>query len=130
MRYFRFLLLVNTTFYLACCQSPEVNSDINGLWADSNSASFNNCYVIFAQEGEDVNFSHYLEFNGVQMVEYGKGKIKGNSLEYNVSVSKAIPGWATSGTHILTLSEDKKTLRGIYKDSKGNSGPIVFKRIN
>jgi hypothetical protein len=108
--------------------SQTGNYDLNGLWADSNSAAFSNACIIFSQEGSDITFSHYLEFNGAPMVEHGKGKIKGNKVEYKVKVSKAIPGWAKVGFHSLVLSPDGKTLRGIYKDGKGNSGPLVFKK--
>ena len=120
---FLFILIWNISF------SQTNNCDLNGLWTDSNSAAFKNGYVIYSQEGKKITFSHYLEFNGTSMVEYGKGKVKGNKVECKVKVSKVIPGWATGGVHSMILSPDQKTLRGIYKDCKGNSGPLVFKRI-
>jgi hypothetical protein len=103
--------------------------NLNGIWADSNSTSFQNCYLIIAQEGEKINMSHYLEFNGTPMVEYGTGKYGNGKVYFEVKVSKAIPGWATTGKHFLMLSNDGKTLRGEYEDDKGNRGPLVFKRI-
>ncbi|HEY8401809.1 MAG TPA: hypothetical protein VIK89_11125 [Cytophagaceae bacterium] len=102
---------------------------ISGIWADSNSASFQNCYALFSQDGESVYLVHYLEFNGTGMVEHGFGKRVGNKVEYEVKVTKAIPGWSTSGKHTLYLSPDGNTLRGTYVDAKGNEGPIVFKRV-
>ena len=99
---------------------------ITGLWADSNSAAFTNCHAIFSEKDGKVSFAHYLEFNGTGMVEEGKGTITGNKVQYDVIVTKAIPGWALAGTHILTLSDDGKKLSGIFKDAKGNTGPIVF----
>lgn len=109
--------------------SQTTTCDLNGLWTDSNSTAFKNGYIIYSQERSKITFSHYIEFNGNPMVEYGKGKIKGNKVEYKVKISKVIPGWATAGVHSLVLAPDGKTLRGIYKDSKGNSGPLVFKRV-
>lgn len=106
----------------------NTNQDLNGLWADSNSSAFQNGYVIFSQQGNKVKMMHYIEFNGTPMVEQGEGIIDGNKISYDVVVPKAIPGWATSGKHIFILSPDGKTLRGIYQDGKGNTGPIVFKR--
>lgn len=101
---------------------------ITGLWADSNSTAFTNCYAIFSEKNGNVTFAHYLEFNGMSQVEEGKGSIKGNQVQYEVTVTKVIPGWVTSGTHILTLSDDGKTLRGIYRSAAGE-GPLVFKRV-
>ena len=104
-------------------------TNLNGIWADSNSTAFQNCYMIIAQEGEKINMSHYLEFNGTPMVEYGTGHYANGNVYFEVKVSKAIPGWATTGKHFLSLSNDGKTLRGNYEDGKGNKGPLVFKRI-
>ncbi|MFL5729062.1 MAG: hypothetical protein ACJ75J_06185 [Cytophagaceae bacterium] len=124
---FIFLVLIFSSGF--SFSQTNAYSDLNGLWADSNSAAFSNAYIIFSQEGSSVTFSHYLEFKGIPMVEYGKGKISGNKVEYKVKVSKPIPGWARKGFHSLLLSADGKTLRGIYKDEKGNTGPLVFKKI-
>ncbi|POY37789.1 hypothetical protein C3K47_04450 [Solitalea longa] len=107
--------------------SPPIN--ITGLWADSNSTNFSHCYAIFSQEGNKVKVAHYLEFKGTPMVEIGEGNITGNKVDYKVKVTKAIPGWALSGEHILELSPDGNTLRGIYKDEQGNTGPMVFKKL-
>lgn len=103
--------------------------DINGVWSDSSSASFDNCYAIFSIEGDSVFMTHYIEFNGNPFVEHGEGTIKNDELQYHVKVTKQIPGWTTTaGDHILKISSDGLTLRGTYKDNVGNSGPLVFKR--
>jgi hypothetical protein len=85
--------------------------------------------MIISQTGNKILVAHYLEFNGTPMVEEGKGKVSGRKASYKVKVTKAIPGWATSGEHFLELSPDGTALRGYYKDAKGNTGPIVFKKI-
>jgi hypothetical protein len=103
--------------------------DINGVWSDSSSTSFKNCYAIFSIQEDSVFMTHYIEFNGTPFVEHGEGTIKDNVLKYHVVVTKRIPGWtATAGDHILKLSDDGETLRGTYKDNTGNSGSLVFKR--
>lgn len=103
--------------------------DVNGVWSDSSSTSFNNCYAIFAIQGDSVFMTHYIEFNGTPFVEHGEGVIKGNTLKYHVVVTKQIPGWTTTaGDHVLKLSADGQTLKGVYSDNVGNTGPLVFKR--
>lgn len=103
---------------------------VNGIWADSNSTAFTNGYAIFSVDAHGkLTMSHYVEFNGTPMVEKGIGFCNHKTLSYDVFVTKAIPGWSTTGQHVLTLSEDGNTLRGHYKDGKGNTGPLVFKRL-
>ena len=103
--------------------------DINGVWSDSSSSSFKNCYAIFSIDRDSVFMTHYIEFNGAAYVEHGEGIIKNDTIEYHVIVTKPILGWnATSGDHFLKLSSDGKTLRGHYKDNLSNTGPLVFKR--
>lgn len=127
-----FVFILITSFFISSCdsgskkQSGQVN--ITGLWTDSNSAAFKNGYIIFSQEGDQIVFAHYLEYNDTSMVEHGKGKIKDRKVEYDVTVTKVISGWAKSGIHSLELSKDGTTLRGAWK-AEGNSGPLVFKRI-
>lgn len=105
-------------------------NSVNGIWADSNSAAFTNGYAIFSvDEQGKLAMTHYVEFNGVPMVEKGIGFCSQGTLNYDAMVTKAIPGWSLKGQHILTLSKDGNTLRGYYKDEKGNSGPLVFKRL-
>lgn len=122
MKNLTFLLLILFAF-------TGKSQDISGVWADSSSASFTNCYAIFSVEGDSIQMTHYLEFNGAPFVEYGKGIIQNNQVNYHVVVTKQIPGWTSqSGDHSLTLSNDSTTLRGTYTDNLGNTGPLVFKR--
>lgn len=117
--------------FLSSCTSKTETSipNISGLWTDVNSGNFKNCYVIIAQDGNKIIMNHYLEFKGTKMVEYGIGEIKDTTVSYDVVVTKAIPGWATKGKHILTLNKQGDTLRGIYKDEIGKNGPIVFAKL-
>ena len=78
--------------------------NINGLWSGVNNENFKNNQLIIAQDSDKIVMTHYLEFKGVSMVEYGIGAIKGDSVEYDVIVTKAIPGWALKGKHILKLN--------------------------
>jgi len=109
-------------------QSTIFNGSIAGLWEDSNSTSFQHCYLIVSEQGKDLTTAHYLEFNGKPMVEQGTGTREGNKVVVNVKVTLAIPGWATAGTHTLFVSDDGKTLKGEYADAKGNRGLLVFKK--
>jgi hypothetical protein len=120
-------ICIASTFTLA--QNNTSYPNINGVWADSNSTVFTNCYLIIAQDGAKTNMTHYLEFNGTPMVETGVGTYIDGKVFFEVKVTKPIPGWATTGKHYLTISADGKTLRGEYQDAKGNKGPLVFKRI-
>lgn len=106
------------------------SQDINGVWQDSTGASFKNCIAIFSVQNDSVFMSHYLEFNGIPFVESGAGIISGDTLNYQVTVTRQIPGWSTAGIHQLVLSADRKTLRGTYSDNVGNTGTLVFKRIS
>lgn len=125
-----FLLLLILCMNTEGFSQTKVNP-VNGIWADSNSSAFTNGYAIFSvdEQGKLV-MTHYVEFNGVPMVEKGIGFYSKGVLNYDAIVTKAIPGWSLKGQHVLTLSEDGNTLRGYYKDEKGNSGPLVFKRIH
>jgi len=100
--------------------------NINGVWKDSSGVQFNNCYLIIAQEDSVVNMIHYLEYNEIPMVEYGKGTYLNDSVVYEVTVSQAVPGWSTKGIHKLVLSKDGNKLSGMFFDNKGNKGRIVF----
>lgn len=102
--------------------------DINGVWEDINSGVQNAVAIISEQNGK-VTFSHYLEWKGQKFVERGTGKRTGNTIVYSVNVTLPIEGWATAGTHTLTLSEDGNTLEGTFADNKKRNGPIAFKRV-
>jgi hypothetical protein len=123
---FSFLLFIS-----AFAQKKEAFDkieNISGHFIDINSDFFQNCHLIVAQDGDSIFVAHYLEWKGTPMVEYGKGIREGDTITYDVVVTRAIPGWATTGTHTLVLSEDRKTLAGQYSDAKGNTGPLKFKR--
>ncbi|KFF11450.1 hypothetical protein [Flavobacterium hydatis] len=122
----KFLFLTLFFFNLSYGQNKKI--DINGVWADINSG-VENAVVIISEQNGKVIFSHYLEWKGQKFVESGVGKRTGNTIEYKVDVTLPIEGWATQGTHTLTLSEDGNTLEGTYKDNKKREGPIAFKRV-
>lgn len=112
------------------CTGISKAQNLNGVWADSSSSSFDNCYAVFALDGDSVFMTHYIEFNGKPFIEYGRGIKKGNEIIYSVKVTQQIPGWSTTaGLHTLMISKDGQTLRGSYKDNVGNTGPLVFKRL-
>lgn len=125
-------LLFLTLFFHTLSYSQNISVDkkidINGVWLDRNDGVENAVAIISEQNGK-VIFSHYLEWKGQKFVESGVGKRIGNTIEYVVDVTLPIEGWATQGTHTLTLSEDGNTLEGTYKDNKKREGPIAFKRI-
>lgn len=102
--------------------------DINGVWQDIN-PDVQNAVVIISEQNGKVIFSHYLEWKGKKFVESGIGKRIGNTVGYTVDVTLPIKGWATAGTHTLTLSEDGNTLEGTFVDNKKRTGPIAFKRV-
>lgn len=121
-------ILKITLFILLFNFSNDVISqqNLNGVWKDSSGVQFKNCYLIIAQEDSIVNMIHYLEYNGIPMVEYGKGTFVNDSVVYEVTVSQAVPGWSTKGIHKLVISKDGKKLSGMFFDNKGNEGRIVF----
>jgi hypothetical protein len=127
----KIISILKLFIFLSSCTSKTESSsaNISGLWADINTGNFKNCYVIIAQDGNKIIMNHYLEFKGAKMVEYGIGKINDTTVTYDVVVTKAIPGWATKGKHILTLNKQGDTLRGIYEDELGKNGPIVFAKL-
>lgn len=124
--YSTILLFLGITLISNAQTAPK----LDGLWADSVSGiAFKNCYAIINSDGNKINISHYLEFNNQPFAEVGTGTFEKGKLEYKVKVTLPIEGWATAGTHIFTLSADGNTLRGKYIDNKGNTGPLVLKRV-
>ncbi|WP_166922145.1 hypothetical protein [Flavobacterium poyangense] len=123
-----FFLLVFSNFSFSQEKTIPKNADINGVWEDINSGVQHAVAIITEQNGK-VLFSHYLEWKGQKFTESGIGKRIGNTITYTVDVTLPIEGWATQGTHTLTLSEDGNTLEGTFIDNKKRSGPIAFKRI-
>lgn len=122
-------LLIALTLLFSTSYLKSQNESLNGVWADSSSKSFQNCYAVFAVKQDSIFMTHYVEFNGQPFVEHGKGLIKNGKLQYTVKVTLQIPGWTTTeGQHILSLDSDGKTLRGTYSDNAGNKGPLVFKK--
>jgi hypothetical protein len=121
-------LLFLILFFSNLSYSQNKKADINGVWMDINSGVENAVAIISEQNGKII-FSHYLEWKGQKFVESGIGKRTGNTIEYMVDVTLPIEGWATQGTHTLTLSEDGNTLEGTYKDNKKREGLIAFKRV-
>lgn len=115
-------------FFWGCTENEEKVISIDGLWADSTGSNFSDCYAVFAQEGNQIYMGHFLKFNEQPFFEKGIGTRVGDTLIYDVKVVQQIPGWSTAGHHELII-EDATTLRGSYKDNKGNSGPIVLKRV-
>jgi len=109
-------------------KSTASKIDINGVWEDIN-PDVKNAVVIISEQNGKVIFSHYLEWKGKKFVESGTGKRIGNTIGYTVDVTLPIKGWATAGTHTLTLSEDGNTLEGTFVDNKKRTGPIAFKRV-
>lgn len=129
----RFYLLLFTVFFLNTNYGQNNNKlpkpiDINGVWEDINPGVQNAVAIVSEQNGK-VIFSHYLEWKGQKFVESGTGKRIGNTIVYTVDVTLPIEGWATQGTHTLTLSEDGNTLEGTFLDNKKRTGPIAFKRV-
>lgn len=123
MKHLLLIILITLNFTALKAQN------FNGIWSDSSSTSFNNCYAIFAEDGDSIHVTHYLEFNGEPFVEYGSGIIKNDSLIYKVKVVQQIKGWKSAwGIHKLKISADKKSLRGTYTDNLGNTGSLVFKK--
>ena len=122
--------LIILFFFAALSVNAQDTINLNGVCRDSSGTSFANCYAIITQKGSKITFSHYIEFNGQPFVEFGQGSLKRRTIKYKVKVTKQIPGWATTGEHELTLSADGKTLRGFYHDGKGNTGPMVLKRVH
>ena len=107
---------------------PPIAS-FNGIWDDSTSTDFKNCYAVYSEIGDSIYMGHYIEFKGQSFFETGSGNIKGDSIIYHVDVIHMIPEWGPDGgTHYLKLSEDKNTLEGIFITDGGNRGPLVFKR--
>jgi hypothetical protein len=127
-----FLLLLVTTLSLNFGYSQKKSAskqiDINGVWQDIN-PDVQNAVVIISEQNGKIIFSHYLEWKGQKFVESGIGKRIGNTIGYTVDVTLPIKGWATAGTHTLTLSADGNTLEGTFADNKKRTGPIAFKRI-
>ena len=124
------ILLIALSFYHCTNQlNNSTNMDINGVWEDSNSSAFQNTVLVLSEQDGKVNVAHYLEWKGKKFVESGTGTREGNSIVYTAKVTLPIEGWAKEGTHTLTLSEDGKTLRGVYSDNNNKNGPIVFKKI-
>lgn len=115
---------------LSFCQEKSVvqKTDINGVWEDINSGVQSAVAIISEQDGK-VIFSHYLEWKGQKFVESGTGTRTGNTIIYTVDVTLPIEGWATQGTHTLTLSSDGNTLEGTFIDNKKRTGPIAFRRL-
>ncbi|MWB95944.1 hypothetical protein GON26_16375 [Flavobacterium sp. GA093] len=122
------LFLLNLNFGYSQIKSDAKPIDINGVWEDINSGVQHAVAIISEQNGK-VIFSHYLEWKGQKFVESGTGKRTGNTIIYTVDVTLPIEGWATQGTHTLTLSADGNTLEGTFKDNKQREGTIAFKRI-
>lgn len=129
------LTLAPSTVLADSAQNPDTKQhnkpiefiNASGLWTDVNSADFDQGYLIIAQDNQDIHMTHYVEYKGQPLVEYGKGTRVGNQLSYQVTVTRKIPGWVTKGTHILTLSADGQSLEGRY-ESKLGSGPLKFVR--
>ena len=122
------LLILISNFGFSQEKSINKKTDINGVWEDVNTGVQNAVAIISEQNGK-VIFSHYLEWKGQKFVESGVGKRTGNTITYTVDVTLPIEGWATQGTHTLTLSEDGNTLEGTFLDNKKRTGPIAFKRV-
>jgi hypothetical protein len=123
-----FFIVILSNFGYSQNKNAVSKIDINGIWEDINPGVQNAVAIISEQNGK-VIFSHYLEWKGQKFVESGTGKRTGNTIIYTVDVTLPIEGWATKGTHTLTLSEDGKTLEGTFVDNKKREGPIAFKRV-
>jgi hypothetical protein len=123
-----FAILLFSNFGYSQKKTDTSKIDINGVWQDIN-PDVQNAVVIISEQNGKVIFSHYLEWKGKKFVESGIGKRIGNTVGYTVDVTLPIKGWATAGTHTLTLSEDGNTLEGTFVDNKKRTGPIAFKRV-
>ncbi len=123
------LLSVLSVSPLLLAEALVAETQIDGLWSDSNNPNCRHCYAVIAQDGEKVFFAHYIEWKGQPMVEYGQGTRSGDVIEYQVTVTRPIPGWATSGKHRLVLSKDGKSLVGEYSDNMGKKGPFSLVKI-
>ncbi|MBE0368272.1 hypothetical protein PAUR_a1839 [Pseudoalteromonas aurantia 208] len=127
-KYNSLTLLFVSTFLAVFSVSAAQTKNINGLWEDVNNEHFKNGHMIVSQDKDAIYITHYVEFKGLPLVEYGIGSRSGNTIEYKVKVTQAIPGWTTEGTHTLALSNDGTQLVGYYS-SDGKTGPLKFKKI-
>lgn len=125
---FLFVTVLFSNFGYSQKKSATSTININGVWQDIN-PDVENAVAIISEQNGKVMFSHYLEWKGKKFVESGIGKRVGNTIGYTVDVTLPIKGWATAGTHTLTLSEDGNTLEGTFVDNKKRTGPIAFKRV-
>lgn len=126
---FTALLIFNAKPLLAEPSNKSIEyRNVSGLWTDVNTKDFKHGYLIIAQDNNDIHITHYLEYKGQPMVEFGRGSRSDNQLDYQVKVTRKIPGWVTKGQHQLTLSADGQTLTGRYV-SKAGSGPLKFVRF-
>lgn len=131
-------MLIRVVFYLVlvitlfCGMASNSHAQevvlLDGLWGDVNTTDFTNGTMIIAQDGNTIYVSHYVEYKGVAMVEYGIGTRSGDVLDYEVNVTRPIPGWVEKGHHTLTLSEDGQRLEGHYQSIAGK-GPLLFERL-
>lgn len=126
--YLLFVSILFSNYGYSQKKSATQKIDINGVWEDIN-PDVKNAIVIISEQNGKVIFSHYLEWKGQKFVESGVGKRIGNTIGYTVDVTLPIQGWATAGTHTLTLSEDGNTLEGTFVDNKKRTGPIAFKKV-
>lgn len=117
------IILVTTVGY------SQNKISIDGVWEDDNSGVKNAIAIFSEQENNQILYTHYLEWNGQKFVESGIGYREGNTITVAVKVTTTIEGWATEGTHVLTISEDGKSLKGTYSDSMDRHGEIAFKKV-
>lgn len=124
-----FLLLIGISCQNQRKEKNQETSRFAGVWSDSSSVDFKNCYAVYSEIGDSIHIAHYLEFKGEPFFETGSGIIKGDSIIYHVDVINMIPEWGPDGgTHYLKLSEDKNTLEGVFITDSGHTGPLVFRK--
>jgi hypothetical protein len=99
---------------------------ISGLWKEASTPKHENSFVVFSQDAGLLFVTCYWEFEGTPIGWHGEGSAWGNQVEYAYKSTKIRPGWDPVEKHELTLSADGKTLTGIWKNTRGESGPLKF----
>lgn len=115
-------------FFLFCMNSVWAADVVSGVWRNPQ-AEAKDSTIILSQHRDLVYGAAHARWNSASAVWHGRGQLRGKRLQLQILYTLNPNQWAPKVTLDLLLSDDGRALVGIWRNKKGESGPLRFEKV-